>query len=307
MLAIDALLAIYASGRFRNLKNKFKFGKDGIATLILTGLFVSISPAAEAQKEEHFNDALELHLAYVVTGDPRIDTTSEHAMEGLSDILNRRTTIEPSGVRGVDPETDPLVFYPFLYWPVERDAPALSDEAVKALNDYMASGGTIVFDTRDSGDAFLSAGEPHPGLKRITESLDIPSLEEVPEDNVLNKSYYLIDLYPGRWANGRVWIDKNMSGAARDGVSSVIIGSNDWSAAWALENEVHYIELERDIPKQREMALRFGVNMVMYTLAGNYKADQVHAKALIERKGLREREPEEFDSDDQGDDDEDDE
>ncbi len=301
MLALDALLAIYASGRFRILKDRLMFWrKQGVAILV-AGLLMSMSSGieAKAQDETHYNDALELHFAYVETDDPRVDITSENAMLGLVDILTRRTTIEPAGVRGVDPATDPLVFYPFLYWPIDRDAPALTDEAVAALNDYMSSGGTIVFDTRDSGDDFLSAGDPHPGLKRVTESLDIPSLAEVPEDHVLNKSYYLIELYPGRWANGRVWVDKNQSGAARDGVSSVIIGSNDWAAAWALENETYYIDLERDIPKQREMALRFGVNMAMYTLAGNYKADQVHAKALIERRGDAQREPEDLGPDEE--------
>ena len=38
-------------------------------------------------------------------------------------------------------------------------------------------------------------------------------------------------------------------------------------------------------PRQREMALRGGVNIVMYTLTGNYKADQVHVPELLERLG----------------------
>ena len=36
---------------------------------------------------------------------------------------------------------------------------------------------------------------------------------------------------------------------------------------------------------QREMAYRFGVNLVMYALTGNYKADTVHAPALLKRLG----------------------
>lgn len=300
MLALDALLAIYASGRTRILGDRLTLTrKDSAAIVAVLLLTAPLASDSHAQDDTHFKDALELHFAYVETGDPRVDTTSENAMEGLAEILTRRTTIEPAGVRGVDPATDSLIFYPFLYWPVERDAPALTDEAIASLNEYMASGGTIVFDTRDSGDDFLSVGDPHPGLKRITENLDIPPLNEVPENHVLNKSYFLIDLYPGRWANGQVWVDKNQSGAARDGVSSVIIGSNDWAAAWARENDTYYIDIERDIPKQREMALRFGVNLAMYTLAGNYKADQVHAKALIERRGVQEREPENLGPDDE--------
>jgi hypothetical protein len=38
-------------------------------------------------------------------------------------------------------------------------------------------------------------------------------------------------------------------------------------------------------PQQREMARRFGVNLVMYVLTGNYKDDQVHLPALLERLG----------------------
>ena len=38
-------------------------------------------------------------------------------------------------------------------------------------------------------------------------------------------------------------------------------------------------------PRQREFAFRSGVNIVMYTLTGNYKADQVHVPALLERLG----------------------
>jgi hypothetical protein len=36
---------------------------------------------------------------------------------------------------------------------------------------------------------------------------------------------------------------------------------------------------------QREMAIRFGINVVMYALTGNYKSDQVHAPAVLERLG----------------------
>ena len=38
-------------------------------------------------------------------------------------------------------------------------------------------------------------------------------------------------------------------------------------------------------PRQREFAFRAGVNIVMYALTGNYKADQVHIPALLERLG----------------------
>jgi hypothetical protein len=177
--------------------------------------------------------------------------------------------------------------YPFLYWPVRRDAPALTPAERLNINAYMAAGGTVVFDTGDEGDRVLRAGEPHPGLKRISEGLDIPRLTEVPSDHVLTKSFYLLQVFPGRWANGPVYVQAGEAGTGgRDGVSPVIIGSNDWAAGWAVTNlEGALVDLEKDIPRQREISIRFGVNIAMYALSGNYKADQVHAAALVERLG----------------------
>lgn len=287
-LCLDAFFALLVSGRLGNLRSGRK-STGLIAGLALAALFINpIDVTAQSMPE----DALDLHLAYVKTGDARQDQMSEAAMRGVVDALNRRTTIEPVGVRGVDPETDILVYYPFLYYPVSRNTGELSDKAAEALNDFMAAGGTLVLDTQDAGDQSLLGGAPHPGLSKLAEKLDIPAVEQVPEDHVLTKSFYLLQVFPGRWANGPVWVERDNNGAARDGVSSVIIGSNDWAAGWAMdENNEPLITLERDIPKQREMSLRFGVNIAMYALAGNYKGDQVHAAALVERLGQKKREP----------------
>jgi len=116
------------------------------------------------------------------------------------------------------------------------------------------------------------------------------------EDHVMTKSFYLLQSFPGRWANGDVWVDRDINGTARDGVSSVILTSNDWSAGWAIDEDGNELtELEKDIPRQREMSIRSGVNLAMYALSGNYKSDQVHAAALIERLGKQKRKPRDLD------------
>ena len=283
-LALDALLALFASGRLAYLRPN-----RTVIALMLAGLFV-LPLAAQAQDDDTrlLEAATGLHLAFIETGDTRRDSLSRTAMEGLSEQLNARTTIEPAGVHGVAPDAPGLEMYPFLYWSVRRDTPELTPAARVRLNAYMAAGGTIVFDTGDEGDRALRAGAPHPGLQRVTEGLDIPRLAEVPDDHVLNKSFYLTrGIFPGRWANGPVYVQANSAASGgRDGVSPVIIGSNDWAAGWAVTNEDGAIvDLERDISRQRELSIRFGVNVAMYALSGNYKADQVHAAALVERLG----------------------
>ena len=281
-LIIDAFFALLASGRLSYLRPQH------ILPLLLVGiLFIPISSFANDGIDRRVEAATGLHLAYIETGDVRRDELSRIAMEGLSEQLNGRTTIEPVGVHGVLPDSKGLELYPFLYWPVRRDTPELSPEARNNINAYMNAGGTVIFDTADEGDRVLRAGQPHPGLQRVTEGLDIPRLIEVPEDHVLTKSFYLLQVFPGRWANGPVYVQatENSSGG-RDGVSPVIIGSNDWAAGWAVTAEDgRVIDLEKDIARQSEIAVRFGVNVVMYTLSGNYKSDQVHSAALVERIG----------------------
>jgi hypothetical protein len=69
-----------------------------------------------------------------------------------------------------------------------------------------------------------------------------------------------------------------------DGVSSVVAGSDDWAGAWAVDDgQRPLFAVVPDGERQREQAYRFGVNLVMYVLTGNYKADQVHLPTILER------------------------
>jgi hypothetical protein len=125
-------------------------------------------------------------------------------------------------------------------------------------------------------------------------TLDIPELEPVPRDHVLTKTFYLLDNFVGRYGSGQTWVEalppasetERRPARAGDGVSPIIITSNDLAAAWAVgrRGEALYPVIGND-PRQREMAFRGGVNIVMYALTGNYKADQVHVPALLERLG----------------------
>ena len=77
--------------------------------------------------------------------------------------------------------------------------------------------------------------------------------------------------------------DKNES---YDGVSGVIIGGNDWAYAWSHLREADALNpILTGISRRDEMALRFGINLTMYTLTGTYKADQVHLSHILKRLG----------------------
>jgi hypothetical protein len=44
-------------------------------------------------------------------------------------------------------------------------------------------------------------------MQQILASLDIPPLEPVPDDHVLTKSFFLLDDFPGRYADGPLWVE----------------------------------------------------------------------------------------------------
>ena len=288
LLCLDALVSLWLRGYF---PQRMLGAAAGLALLLLA------APRAYADDSMNIKAALDTRLAYVVTGLADLDQTSKAGLTGLDQMLKARTSYEPQDPIGVDIRHDDLSFYPLLYWPMDPRERNLSPEEVTKLNDYMRLGGTILFDTRDLTLGAVR-GDSSPGtqtLRRLTQGLDLPPLEPVPPDHVLTKAFYILKDFPGRWSGGQVWVEKlppaekgkeRQPARGGDGVSPVIIGGNDWAAAWAVDATGR--PMNEPAPGgevQREMALRFGINLVMYALTGNYKTDQVHAPALLERLG----------------------
>ncbi len=299
LLLIDALAALWLAGRLT--------GPLGRTAALLLAAALATSPA-EAQTDPEspsMADELarlataEVTLAYVITGDAEIDRTSQAGLQGLTNTLWSRTSVEPAPPIGVNLETDELAFFPMLYWPVTANQPMPSTEAYRRLNDYLRSGGMIVFDTRDANIGGFGSGTPEGRrLRLLAAPLDIPPLEPIPPDHVLTRTFYLIQDFPGRHLGRDVWVEAAPPDAEQiegmpfrnlnDGVTPVLIGGNDWAAAWAVDDRGRpLLPVGRGMTgdRQREIALRFGVNLVMHVLSGNYKSDQVHVPALLERLG----------------------
>ena len=289
LLALDILATLLLSGRLR---------QPVVAMLGLT--LLALGQSAEAQEDARAISATgEIVLAHVVTGNRQVDDIALAGLAGLSDTLFFRTSVEPEPPQSVDLERDEIAFYPLLYWPVTPEQTTPSPAAYLKLNAYLRAGGMILFDTRDSNVSKFGAASPAgQALRRLAASLDIPELEPVPEDHVLTRTFYLLQDFPGRHASHDVWVEASPAEAVQaegmpfrnlnDGVSPVVIGGNDWAAAWAVDQRgTPLLPIGRGFAgeRQREMAFRFGVNLVMHVLTGNYKSDQVHVPALLERLG----------------------
>jgi hypothetical protein len=303
LFALDTLIAAALAG---GLRASFR-ARTAVLLIVLAA--VSSGPDAASAQTTGARDvpppiglkerdaASATRFAYVLTGDASVDETSRAGLAGLNAYLSARTALEPGEPVGVDPARDELALYPIIYWPMVAGRDPPGPAAVRAVDAFMKNGGTVIFDTRDAGTA-LGGNSITPEtrlLRRILAGMAVPDLEPIPADHVVTKAFYLLETFPGRFAEGKTYIealprgegpDAERPARAGDGVSPIIITSNDWASAWAIGARGEPLNpVVQQMPRQREMSLRAGVNIAMYALTGNYKADQVHVPALLERLG----------------------
>ena len=322
LLALDALVVFFLAGGFGQLfrGRPRRAAAAAVLALVAAGGLLMMATQAFAQQRppqqqqravaplDQSADAfamratIDTRLAYVATGDAEVDNISRAGLQSLTVFLAQRTALEAGEPVALDIARDELAFFPMIYWPVVPGAARPSPAALARIDAYMKNGGTVLFDTRDAIMAPPGPGGEAraPGmvaLRTILSSLDIPELEPVPRDHVLTKTFFLLKDFPGRFASGQLWVEATQTAKddedeskrparAGDGVSSIIITSNDFAGAWATRSDGQaMLPMVPGEPRQREFAFRAGVNIVMYTLTGNYKADQVHVPALLERLG----------------------
>ena len=290
LLMVDIIASLFVAGRLTGPR------------VSAAALFIAMAIPQDAQAQDDARALAatsEVVLAYVQTGDPQLDRVSEAGLRGISTSLFRRTSVEPSDPIAVNLETDELAFFPIIYWPISEGQRLPSPQAYTKLNRYIRTGGLIVFDTRDANLGGFGASTPNGRkLQQIARPLDIPALEPIPNDHVLTRTFYLLQDFPGRHASNDIWVEAAPADAEEieglpfrnlnDGVTPVLIGGNDWASAWArTESGQPMFPVGRGSggERQRELAIRFGVNLVMHVLTGNYKSDQVHVPALLDRLG----------------------
>ncbi|MEM7506035.1 MAG: DUF4159 domain-containing protein [Pseudomonadota bacterium] len=298
LMLIDLIATLWLAGRLSPRTSGVARGAAGGGVAMLAVALAMTAPEARAQSSDGdvVSATAETTLGYVLTGSSRVDAVSEQAMRGLGMTLAARTSVEPGPPMGVDPARDPLQLYPVLYWPLLSGL-APDQEGLERLAEYLTGGGLLVIDTQNGATGF--GGTSAVEMRQIARALNLPALAPVDGDHVLTRTFYLLDRFPGRWRGGNVWaeapppddgIERDPSipqfDRIDDNVSPVIVGSADWASAWAVDEQGFFaFPVGRSGDRQREMALRFGVNLVLYALTGNYKSDQVHAPAVLERLG----------------------
>jgi hypothetical protein len=178
---------------------------------------------------------------------------------------------------------DPALFeLPFLVLTGDREFALPAEPEVERLRRYLTFGGFLLIDSAEgaTGGAFDAA------VRQLVEAIyPAPSrgLALVPKDHVVYKSFYLVDRPVGRLA-----LAPAMEAVTRDDRLTVAYVANDLGGAWSRDDFGNWeFQCTPDGERQREMAFRFGVNLAMYALCLDYKADQVHVEHIMRRRRWR--------------------
>lgn len=293
LFSIDILIMLILAGKLRlsnpgNRKLTSFITGSTIVVFILTALYETpLSAQTQPEAAQPHPAALQLRFGYIETGDRRRDRVIKAGLTGLSHRLETRTSVEPAMPMPVNFQTDDLTLFPLIYLSVETGMAPLEPQKISKLNDYMRRGGALVIDT----NADRSLGGQSLDLNSLLAGLDKPALTLLPDSHVLNRSYYLLDNIMGRYGPTNLWVElpnqdmatDEFSVLKGDGVSPLFIGGGDWVSAWAINDIGRPMLPMEGETASRELAIRFGINLAMYILTGNYKSDQVHEVSIRER------------------------
>lgn len=189
----------------------------------------------------------------------------------------KRTSVEAMlEAKSVTLSSKALFKTPFLYMSGDDAFSPFSKEARATLRRFLTFGGFLFI------DANLESGMGFDESVRREMAAIFPefSLEPLEAEHTLFKSFYLLD---GRW--GRVQRKTYVEGVTLQNRTMVVYSQNDVGGAWMRDDFGNY--LFPTVPggeAQREMAFRFGVNLVKYSLCTNYKSDQVHIPFILKRR-----------------------
>ncbi len=242
---------------------------------------LSLPRRAFAFGQEGAFNARVLSVGGVRWDDPRSTAPGRWAWE-----LVRRTSAPARLVPGQVAADDPrLLAEPFAVWPGASDIAPLTMPELRGLQRFVELGGVLlVDDSEPSNGAFGRAARRE--LARIFPASPLVRLMarsggELEQEHVIYKSYYLLDKPVGRVV-GPPYVEAIVRG--KD--AQVIFLSHDLLGALARTPEGTWrFPVEPSGADQREYAIRFAVNLAMYVLCSNYKDDQVHAQALMRRRG----------------------
>ena len=192
--------------------------------------------------------------------------------------VRKRTSIETRLRPGRARLDDPSIFEtPLLYLAGDRAFEPLSEGEVVGLRRFVDFGGFVLVDDATGGSA---PGFDASVRRLVGRAFPDDRLGPLPRDHTVFRSFFLLQR-----PVGRVRGPAELEGVERDGRVGLVYSRHDLGGAWARDNLgtwQHTVAPGGE--RQRELAVRLGVNLVMYALCLDYKDDQVHAPFIMRRR-----------------------
>ncbi|MBK93103.1 MAG: hypothetical protein CMP33_02280, partial [Rickettsiales bacterium] len=262
------------------IKRSFlKFRFLNIKSILIFTFFI-YSPNSVFSNEK-INYVEKTKIGYLETKIKEVDKISYNGLTQISKYISSKTSAILGNPIKIDLELNEVDYFPLIYIPLIKTGSNPSFRAIKKLQNFINSGGILFFDCKATYES-LFVEDCLINFNQKFKDLDISTFKKLTLENTLSKSFYLLDNYPGR-KNEMVYIAFNNQ-INNDKVLSVIIGNNDWTGAWAKDKKNEYsLPLFSNDNEQRILSKRFGTNIVLYSLTGNYKSDQVHIPEILKR------------------------
>ncbi|HYI01598.1 DUF4159 domain-containing protein [Hyalangium sp.] len=192
--------------------------------------------------------------------------------------LQRRTSVEVlPDARACMLDSSEIFEYPFLYFGGDGDFPPLRDTEVENLRRYLTYGGFLLGDANDGSDG---NGFDASFRREIARVLPQSKLTAVPSTHVVFKSFFLVDAAPGRLLN-----KPQMEACVLGKRAAVMYSQNDLAGAWSRTEAGDFeFDVSPGGEPQRELAIRIGINLLMYALCLDYKDDAVHLPLILDKR-----------------------
>ncbi len=259
---------------------KIKFFRSSTKFLSLILIFTTVLAFKVQSADEVINKVNTTKLAYVKTGNKVIDEISKNGILSISEYITSKTSVILGFPDEINLDEDDIFFYPILYFPFINSKKTVSEKKIRKIQNFINNGGILIFDCKNNFEK-LFIDDCLDDILLSFKDLDITYPIKLQNNNTLSKSFYLLKEFPGR-RNQDVFISFNNQ-INNNEVVSVIFGINDWSGSWAKSKNGFELPILSENEEQRNLSFRFGVNIIIYSLTGNYKSDQVHVPEILKR------------------------
>lgn len=163
---------------------------------------------------------------------------------------------------------------------------SLTDAERAALKRWIGLGGQLLIDNAGRTEASRSFDDA--ARRELAQMFPRDALTRVSPDHVIYRTFYRLD-YPAGRAIHRPFIE----GVPLGHRYAVILNPNDLTGALARDETGRFLHAPTPGGEnQREMAVRFGVNLMLYASCLHYKDDQVHLDYLLHSRKWKIRPPE---------------